>query len=120
MITYIITLGDGKQVTMRQYLDAIATAKAHPQDTFKRSLTSAWIPTTGAAILAEFRRYMVTDHCNRGLTIQPTRDPSHYILRRIQAGKLSRECKWCGSTFTPTTVNELFDDPGCQRSYYGG
>ena len=30
-----------------------------------------------------------------------------------------RECKWCGSPFTPEDRNQRFCDEDCAESYYG-
>lgn len=118
MTTYTIALGDGKVVSMRQYVAMLKIAKAHPADTFRRGL-DCW-PATGREIMREFYRSMVTDHCNRGLTIYKSHDTNVYLARRLKRGKLVRSCKWCGQTFTPAHVNDEFDDADCRRCYYGG
>jgi len=33
---------------------------------------------------------------------------------------VTRECKWCGSTFKPEEAGQTFCDDGCRANYYGG
>lgn len=52
-----ITLGDGRKVTLGSYVRVVRKAKAHPDATFTRDLRDRW-PSTGAAILRQFRTGM--------------------------------------------------------------
>jgi len=58
-------LGDGKRVPLGAMVRAIRFAKAHPDRTFTRGLTTWW-PVTGAEIVEEFRRGM-NDRINQAI-----------------------------------------------------
>ena len=50
----IVVLGDGKRVTLGNYVRAVKLAKANPTRRFDRGLT-CWHPCTGAEIVGQFR-----------------------------------------------------------------
>jgi len=113
-----IVLGNGNRVGIGTYVAGIKMAKRYPDQKFAVSL-STWWPVTGREIVQEFRRDMVTDHCNRGLGGYRVdrRSPTARMLRRIKEGKLTRECAWCGAAFQPLTVSQRCCEPSCQRAY---
>ena len=45
----------GKTIALRTYINAIRTAKAHPNEEFRHGLTTWW-PVTGREIVNQFRR----------------------------------------------------------------
>ena len=50
----VITLGDGKRVTLKNYIVAVRRAAANPTAIYDRGLT-CWYPCTGRDIMAQFR-----------------------------------------------------------------
>lgn len=54
MIRVINLPAINRQVSLRQYVQAIKLAKANPTGEFKHGLTTWW-PTTGAEIMRQFR-----------------------------------------------------------------
>ena len=54
----IITLGDGKRMTLSSYLKAVKYAKAHPDAEFERGFT-CWWPCSGREIMQQFRAGMM-------------------------------------------------------------
>lgn len=62
----IITLGDGKRVTLAQYLRAVKLAKANPDATFDRDL-NCWYSCTGRQIMQQFLMG-VHDRINQGIS----------------------------------------------------
>lgn len=54
---YILLPATNKQVSLRNYVVAIKTAKANPDTEFKHGLTTWW-PTTGKEIVRQFRKGM--------------------------------------------------------------
>ena len=76
----VITLANGRRVTIGQYVKAIKLAKANPDATFKHGLTGWW-PVTGREIVAQFWQ-MVQDLINRHLPpIPESPDPSTLLLK---------------------------------------
>jgi hypothetical protein len=66
MIMRVITLpAINRQITLKQYVKAIKTAKAHPDEEFKCGLTTWW-PTKGKEIMKQFMRG-VHDRINQGI-----------------------------------------------------
>lgn len=55
----------GRRVTLAAYLQAIRTAKANPEATFRHGLSSWW-PTTGAEIVEQYR-HSIHDRINQGV-----------------------------------------------------
>ena len=55
-----------RRVSMAQYVRAIKTAKAHPDNEFKYGLT-CWWPCTGAEIMRQFREG-VEDRINQAVS----------------------------------------------------
>ena len=53
----VVTLGDGKRVSLRNYMRAVKLAKANPGRRFDRGLTT-WAPCTGDEIVRQFRQGM--------------------------------------------------------------
>lgn len=53
----VVTLGHGKRVTLRNYVQAVKKAKANPDARFNEGLT-CWWPCTGAQIVGQFREGM--------------------------------------------------------------
>ena len=51
---FYVTLASGRRVGVGDYARGVKVAIAHPDDTFKEGLSSAW-PTTGAQIRRQFR-----------------------------------------------------------------
>lgn len=111
-----IVVVNGKRVPVAAYVAAVKLAKALPCATFKTGLSSWW-PTTGAEVVEQFRDG-VTDRINRHLA-QPrcVHGAEHYVLRRIRAGKLLRECAWCGASFQPERVYQHTCSLACERVY---
>ena len=110
----VITLATGRQVTIGQYLTAIRTAKAHPNDTFAHGLTGWW-PVKGWEVVSQFFG-MVADHCNRGLTIME--DKKGQARRRLNwVRKNGRSCRWCGRVFHPSHLADTCCSPECLRDY---
>ena len=110
----VITLANGRRVTIGQYVKAIKLAKANPDATFKHGLTGWW-PVTGREVLAQFRQ-MVQDLINRHRPpVRDTRDPSTRLLKRLRIH--GRECRWCGQRFKPAGLWQTCCCDSCQRSY---
>jgi hypothetical protein len=53
-VNRVVTLGDGKRVSLRSYLAAVRKAKANPAAVFDRGL-AGWGRTSGAEVVREFR-----------------------------------------------------------------
>jgi hypothetical protein len=118
-VARVITLGYGRQVTIGQYVHAVRLAKSAPDETFSTSLCGDW-PTRGRDIVAQFVGG-VEDRINQRGHLdasEPRHDAFHRLARRIGAGRITRECKWCGSQFQPHTPNQEFCTVGCRHSYY--
>jgi hypothetical protein len=115
----VITLGYGRQVTIGQYVAAVKSAKANPDATFKDSLCERW-PATGREIVGQFVTGMMDRINIRGGAIlaDSRHSVSHRLARMIGAGRITRECKWCGSRFHPHTPNQEFCEMSCRHSYY--
>ena len=110
-MTRVITIPNGRQVTLAAYVEAIHTVKANPDAEYKGW---EWYAVKGRTVLHRFFD-MVQDHCNRGLTIREDRRLHKRWLAAMQ--RTGRSCKWCGQTFTPETVNDRCCCPSCYRDY---
>lgn len=55
-----------KQVTLKQYVQAVKLAKSNPDKTFKHGLT-CWWPCTGVEIMKQFRSG-IHDRINQGVS----------------------------------------------------
>ena len=110
----VITLANGRRVTIGPYVKAIKLAKANPNATFKHGLTGWW-PVTGREVVAQFWR-MVQDLINRHMPpARETRDPSTLLLNHLRIH--GRKCRWCGQRFTPAGLSQTCCCESCLRSY---
>ena len=113
---YTIGIAGGKQISMANYLTIIKTAKAKPTTRVPQSFRGWW-SVDGYEIVQQFQA-AVMDRCNRGLDVsEPKRGPAHRLMSRMLAGKIQRECKWCGQQFEPKNVNDWFCDRFCHSAY---
>lgn len=118
---HFIELGNGQCIHVSDYVDGIRLAKANPSATFKNGL-GGWWPETGSEIVAAYRRH-IDRVINRRAGIPDTdpdevkQDARRLLCERIEAGRLTRRCKWCGQPFTPRNVNDRFDALTCARAY---
>ena len=110
---HYITLGNGRSIRIDSYTNAIKTAIANPEQTFEHGL-STWWPVEGKAIRAEFFQ-MVTDHCNRGLSIS-AKDKGQVINKAFKGGRIVH-CKSCLDTFTRFNPNNDMEKfcPDCRQ-----
>jgi len=118
---HFIGLGNGQCVRVSDYVAGIRLAKANPDRTFRHGL-GGWWPETGAEVVRAYRRHVDTVINRRAGIEDNDRDALkqrawRMLCKRIEAGRLTRRCVWRGQGFTPRTVNDRFDDPGCAEAY---
>lgn len=110
-----VTLGNGKQVTLGQYVQAIKIAKANPQTYFADSLTG-WHGSTGAETVEAFL-VGVHDRINRHIhMLDDRKGASKRLLRRLRL--VGRECKGCSHRVVVATINDHFCSAFCREEYY--
>ena len=113
----VITLGNGNQIPIPDYVRGIKTAIENLGTTFDHGLTGWW-PCSGREIRNQFFE-MVQNHCNRGLTISP-KSKDQVILKSWKQGR-PVPCRYCGKIFirkNPLNDNDRYCSTNCRSNYF--